>query len=138
MKSNWLHHFHTGGLMKKGDIAIIVFLIMVALGGSVYLFLKGNQGGTKYVVITHDQKVVQRIKITDDYSSSYTFKEGDDYNIVKIEKGKVWIEEANCNNQVCVFENPIDKVGQAIVCLPHKLIVEIQGDEERNIDIISE
>ena len=36
---------------------------------------------------------------------------------------------ANCNDALCVKQGNISKVGQTIICLPHKLIIEIKGDE---------
>lgn len=124
--------------MKKGDFAIIIVLVIAAITGSIYMFIRGNQSGSKYIVITHDQEVIERFKFTNDYKTTYRFEHDGEYNVIYVEDGKVWIEEANCNNQVCVYEQPIKLVGQAIVCLPHKLIVEIQGADESTIDIISE
>lgn len=53
---------------------------------------------------------------------------GDNRNIIVIEKGKVSVIDANCPDKICVEHKEIDSVGETIICLPHKLIVEIVGD----------
>lgn len=49
-------------------------------------------------------------------------------NIIMIENGKVSVIDANCPDKICVEHKEIDSVGETIICLPHKLIVEIAGD----------
>lgn len=46
----------------------------------------------------------------------------------------------HCNDQVCVRSGAIDSPGETIVCLPHKVIVEIttkDNTHDQEIDIIS-
>lgn len=50
------------------------------------------------------------------------------YNVVCIKNGTVFIEEADCKNQLCVRHGAIQYAGQSIICLPHSLVVEITGD----------
>ena len=47
-------------------------------------------------------------------------------NILVIKDGKAFIESADCKNQICVNHKPISKTGETIVCLPHKVLVEIK------------
>ena len=37
--------------------------------------------------------------------------------------------EANCGDHTCVRMGRISRAGEAIVCLPHRLVVEIVGGE---------
>lgn len=124
--------------MKKGDILIIVLLILAALGGAGYVLINDMNQTNRYVVISHDQEELYRIKINDQYEDVITYEEGDELNEIHIRDGKVWIEYATCDNQVCVKSASIERVGQSIVCLPHKLIVEIKGQGNNSVDIISE
>lgn len=124
--------------MKKGDIIIIVLLALVVVVGSVYTFMQGASSLSRTVVITRDQEVLYEIKINKAYERIINVEHEGHYNIVHIKDGEVWIDSANCYNQVCVFERPISKPGQAIVCLPHKLVIEIKGEKNQGVDIISE
>lgn len=124
--------------MKKGDIVIIVLMVLLIIAGGTYTLVQGIGSLNKTVIITQNQEVLYKIKMNDQYEKVLKIEDGDHYNEVHIKDGKVWIELSNCNNQVCVYEKPIDKVGQVIVCLPHKLIIEIKGNQESEVDIISE
>ncbi|HCW04795.1 MAG TPA: NusG domain II-containing protein [Clostridium sp.] len=59
------------------------------------------------------------------------------YNLIKVVDGKVHIEDANCPDKLCVKSGSISRPGKPLVCLPHKLSVEIQGikDEIDEIDV---
>ncbi|MDZ7548506.1 NusG domain II-containing protein, partial [Clostridium perfringens] len=58
-------------------------------------------------------------------------KEG--LNIIKIKDDKIGIIEADCADKVCMNPEYIDKAGQSLVCLPHKVMIEIKGKSEDDI-----
>ena len=47
---------------------------------------------------------------------------------VKIEDGKVWAEESDCRDQVCVGMKKISRAHQQIICLPNKVTITITGE----------
>ncbi len=49
------------------------------------------------------------------------------YNLVSVRDGAVSVEAADCRDQICVRHKPISKAGESVICLPHRLIVEITG-----------
>ncbi len=51
-------------------------------------------------------------------------------NVIAIKDGFVYMEEADCKNQICVNTGKISAPGQNIVCLPNRIIVTITGKEE--------
>lgn len=53
--------------------------------------------------------------------------EGNSYNLLAISSSDVFMEAANCPDQICVHHIPIYGNGESIICLPHKLVVEITG-----------
>lgn len=42
-----------------------------------------------------------------------------------IDDGAAYMESADCPNQICVHHNPVSHKGETIVCLPNRIIVEI-------------
>ena len=50
------------------------------------------------------------------------------YNLISVADGTVTMEEADCKDQICVHHKPISSAGESIICLPHRLVVEITGD----------
>ena len=39
------------------------------------------------------------------------------------------MEAADCRDQICVRHRAVSAVGESIICLPHKLVVEITTGE---------
>lgn len=59
-----------------------------------------------------------------------TFKVDDGvrgYNIIEIEHGKIRMSEANCPDHICTSQGWISDGITPIVCLPHRLVIEITG-----------
>ncbi len=50
-------------------------------------------------------------------------------NVIEVQAGKVRVSEADCPNQDCVDQGWISNAGQQIVCLPHKLVVNITDED---------
>ena len=57
------------------------------------------------------------------------------HNRIVINDGKVYMEEADCPDKYCVSQGKISKTGEIIVCLPHKLSVEIKNQSEATDEI---
>jgi len=121
--------------MKRGDYKIIIIIFALVLGAYGYVFYKGMSTDDKILTITQDQEVLYEFKIDDSYRNVIKIENDAQYNNIYIQDGEVWIEEANCLNQVCVKHSHVSKIGEMIVCIPHKLILEIKGDKNA-LDII--
>ena len=50
-------------------------------------------------------------------------------NVIEVQSDKVRVSEADCPNQDCVDQGWISNAGQQIVCLPHKLVVNITNKD---------
>ena len=51
--------------------------------------------------------------------------EGEFHNVIRIEDGQAYMEEADCPDGYCMEQGGISGQKQTIVCLPHKLVVEV-------------
>ncbi len=58
-------------------------------------------------------------------------------NIILIKDGSVRMKSATCPDKLCVNQGQIHNKGEAIICLPNKVVVEISGKRE-DIDALSE
>ncbi len=108
-------------LIKKSDIILIAVIVLVALLALGYVMLTKKTGVT--VEISVDGDVVASFDISKDKEYQVTTDEG--INLVIIKDGVVDVVEADCPDKVCVNHVPIDSAGETIICLPHKLVVEI-------------
>lgn len=119
--------------MKKGDkIIFIVILVVITLGFSgTFIYKNYMKSSDKIAVIKQDGNVLKRINLTKlTNSTEMTIKTKDGhFNKIVIEKDKIRILDADCPDKVCVKTGTISQPGDSIVCLPHKLIVTIEGNK---------
>ncbi|MCH4890557.1 NusG domain II-containing protein [Acidaminobacter sp. JC074] len=120
--------------MKRGDIKVIIIILIGVVLSYGYAFFMGLSNDDKIVRITRDQTVLHEFKIDESYMNTLVLEENDHFNIVEISGGEVWMKEANCPNQVCVRHQPISIPGESIICIPHKLVIEIIG--QKTIDVM--
>ena len=118
--------------MKKGDyIVIVVLALVILLSFFVFLPKKGEFKSTT-AVIKVDGELYKEIKLTDNYNNFIEINSKFGYNKIDILGKKVKITEADCEDKLCHNMGEIEKPGQSLVCLPHRLIVYIEGDTEYN------
>ena len=60
--------------------------------------------------------------------------DGGHYKII-IKDGKVWTEESNCRDKVCMAMGKISRVNRQIICLPRGVIITILGESTTDIII---
>ena len=110
---------------NDGILAAVILIIAVAVLLLMNLTkVKGNS-----VVVKIDGVETQRYSLEENIEFEIRTGENDeDYNIVVIEDGKVSVAEANCPDGICEDYRPISYVGRTIICLPHKVVIEIVGD----------
>lgn len=118
--------------MKKNDI--ILLLVFLVLGGVGILFLgalKKNDGTT--VLITVDGKTYGSYSLLEDQSIEVATGYG--RNLVIIENKTVYVAEADCPDGYCVRHAAVGRTAEPIVCLPHKMVVEIVRKPQENGDM---
>lgn len=105
-------------VLKKGDI-VIIGAVAAAFVLSIVLLISFSKQGSR-VVVKQDNEII--------YNKSININETVDTgtNTVIIKDGIVYMSDAACKNQVCVNTGKISKKGESIVCLPNKVIVEIE------------
>lgn len=57
-----------------------------------------------------------------------------DYNVILYQNGEVRMIESSCPDQICVHHSTVSATGENIICLPHKIVIEIVSDEEHELD----
>ena len=76
-------------------------------------------------------------KASDAYiSSGSVFHVAINQAALLVEDGKVWVEAATCKGQDCVRMGVIEREGQGIACLPHRLVISIKGADQSGPDVI--
>lgn len=111
--------------MKKTDLLLVVLALVAAAGIWLFYSAGAEKGLTAVVTVDGEERAELSLNETD----SVTIETEWGYNIVHTENGQVFVTEADCRDQICVNHKKIEKTGETIVCLPHKMVVEIIGGE---------
>lgn len=112
---------------KKTIIWIAVFAVVLLVCAASYFFLSGMETGT-VAVITVDGEVYERIdlsKVKESYDIEIDTQYG--HNTVHVVPGGICVSDADCPDGICVRQGMMTNGGIPIVCLPHRLIISIEG-----------
>ncbi|MCI5622445.1 NusG domain II-containing protein [Anaerostipes sp.] len=120
--------------MKKKDVILISVILGIALIS--FGIMKFTQKSGKEVVVTVNGSEVFRGELAKSQTFEIPVKDGE--NVLEIKDGKVIMKEADCPDQICRKHKAIDKSGETIVCLPHKVVIEVEADtREQELDGIT-
>lgn len=119
---------------KRNDFFLIFIFLVIACSFLILQYLCARDGAK--VVVMQDGEVLCEFMLTDVYKGEGAFriesKAG--YNLLEINAGHASVIEADCPDGLCVKQKAISKHGESIICLPHKLVITIEGEEENEID----
>lgn len=132
-------------MIRKGDILIVLLLMIgsfLPLGIFSYKQAQANNENLQAIVQVDGETLKVFDLVDDGETESFLYQDEHGHENLIVRTGtSIQIQEANCGDQVCVRMNAIDASGETILCLPHRLLVEVVSDEPMNqsdgIDIIS-
>lgn len=118
--------------LKKGDI-IVIILIICSIAGIFFFSNRKIASNSKYIRVTVDGKEVQKIHV-DGKLKGKTIKIDTEhgYNLLELTEQGIKITESDCHDKICIHMGEISEVNDMIVCLPHKLVIEVKSDNENN------
>ena len=121
--------------MKKNDSFLIggLLLISLVLGIGLSLYKKNATEEAPAAVVTIDGIEYGTYPLDEDRVERIDIGDGE-YNILEIKDGEAFMSEASCPDQICVLHSHIRYTGESIVCLPHKVLVEIINGEVNDLD----
>lgn len=119
-----------GKMDKKRKRDLLLAAALLALAGVLYLLLRPGAAGA-WAVVTAEGREIARYPLRED--RTVTIGETD-YNVLTISNGTAAVTEANCGDHTCIRTGKISREGETIVCLPHRVVVRIEGGAERPFD----
>ena len=124
MKTNRFWVFALGAVLLVSVIAAVA--VRLAPAGEALTFSNG-------VLVMYDDLATTRM------SYSYTVAadaDGTFYNVISVERGRIRVSEANCPDKACVRQGWLSGGVMPIVCLPHRLVIRLEGSWEAGFDAI--
>lgn len=112
--------------MRLNVIAVLA-ITAVALAAAVTANALGNAVDARTVIIQDADGNTFKMPLSQDDVLTVASSAGT--NVIEVQASKVRVSEADCPNQDCVEQGWISNAGQQIVCLPHKLVVNITDED---------
>ncbi len=116
--------------MKRADWILIVVILAVTAG--IFCWRWANRQEGTQAVVTIDGRETARYDLSEDREEMIETEYG--RNHLVISEGAAEVTEADCPDKVCMREGRIRWSGQTIVCLPHRLVISVEGKGEPEID----
>lgn len=117
----------------KGDVVVISFVVMLAVLIGVLFLVKTGMDKGNTVEVYREGKKIQEFSLYEDreilIENNYT-------NKLQIKNGKAAIVESDCPGTDCVHSGWIGETGRSLVCLPNRVEIRIQGENESEVDFI--
>lgn len=127
--SEYLKEFIQKSLLKPWDIIIILLLVMLSfLPVLIFSYQQVDVTPNKEAVLRVDGTEIKTFPLVTE-TKAYTYLYEDDHgdkNVIEIDGERIRIKEADCDDQICVRRGWATNNGETIVCLPHKLVIEVR------------
>lgn len=123
--------------MKKirNDMILLTGILLASL--MIWLVpLLLNKDAPAIVRILQDGQEIGIYSVLEDQTISIPYEE-EGYNLLLISGGQVSVSDADCPDGLCVRQRAIARNGESIICLPHKLVIQIESKEESDLDAVT-
>ncbi len=121
--------------MKRNDWMIAGAALFIAL---IWLFAIqfGKEDGSQVEVYVDGERTAV-YSLTEDREVLIMGADGGT-NLLVIENGAAFIEEASCPDRLCVYQQAVSKTDETIVCLPNKVLLQVFGGEASVYDGVTD
>ncbi|GFI15433.1 MAG: NusG domain II-containing protein [Lachnospiraceae bacterium] len=116
----------------KKDIILLLGIILAAFLLWLIPYLL-NKDASAMVTVYQNGHEIGKYPLGKEQTLSIPYGE-DGYNLLFISGGEASISDADCPDGLCVRQRAVDRNGESIICLPHKLVIQITAGKERELD----
>jgi len=118
------------GISSKTWLCILGAVMALCAAAAAVVFLRAPKGSV--AVVSLDGEEIHRVDlsaVTEGYELPVTGS-SDITDVVEVAPGKIRVRQADCPDQVCVRQGWIETGIAPIVCLPNKLVIQIEDAGE--------
>lgn len=116
--------------MKKADFIIIAATAAVVFVLFIFLYGVNNSSGA-YVQIEIDGEITEVLPLDADAVRVIQTDNGGENTLV-IKDGTAEVTEANCPDGICENHRAIRRNGETIICLPHKVVIAVVNEADKD------
>ena len=112
---------------KRGDFVIFAIIVAVVITTAIGFYRAPLSAGTVKIYV--DSSEYATYAISDGNEKTVTIQTEFGYNQLKMQSGAVQITESDCIGHDCVRMGTVSHAGDVLICLPHKLLVVLEGGD---------
>lgn len=121
--------------MRSTKFWLILTGTVLALSLAASLLLLAGGNGAATALVYQDGVCVRSIDLSQvEEPYSFTVEWEDGYNIIEVERGRIRVSEADCPDRICVRRGWMWDSAAPIACLPHRLVIQLEGGGDSGID----
>ena len=111
--------------MKRKSLFWAVLLAAIALAAGSFYLWGGGPGGTAEIYVDGElYDTLDLCAVVIPYEITVETEYG--YNTIRVSHGAIAVAEADCKGQDCVRQGTITDGLIPIVCLPHRMVIQIE------------
>lgn len=115
----------------RNDLLLVLALLLAA---GVCRLIFYPAGGGAWAVVEENGRETARYSLSEDRTVRLETREG--FNVLTISAGRAAVTEADCGDHTCVSTGWIHRQGESIICLPHRLVVHVEGGGAPAVDAV--
>ena len=108
---------------RRNDLLLLGGILLFSVIFGILRFSLMSDGEKVNVIKNGEVTAVYSLK--EDLSVTINGENGW-VNELVIKDKKAYVSKANCPDKICAKHRPVKKSGETIVCLPHRLVIEIE------------
>ncbi len=117
-------------IINKRDAVIVGVISAFAIAGIILPHFFQKSGSA---VICCDNRQIAVVSLEKDNVYSFPEAEG---MLFSVSDGAISVTQSSCGDHTCVRTGKISRKGQVIVCVPNKVTVTIESNEQNDLDVV--
>lgn len=121
-------------IKKRNDILLIGVLLFCAICLLLCQNIFGKKGAN--VLVMQDGVLLYKFSLEEELcgENAICIESNEGFNVLEIQNGEASIVRADCPDGLCMKQKSISKQGESLICLPHRLVITVEGAEQSEID----
>lgn len=125
-------HKHDTRIFSRFDIILFIILVLIGAAVTVWIYFPRNSTAT-HLEIRQNGSIIMTLPLDTDTEQTITGINGNT-NTFQIKDQTAMMLQADCGDHTCISTGRISRTGESIVCLPHRLVLQItsSGNSEED------
>ena len=115
-----------------------IFILGFILLASLIITVMLRRGPASDALVYLDGELIESLDLSSvTVPYSFTIESEAGINVIAVEKGRIRVSDADCPDGSCIRQGWISGGATPIVCLPHKLVIELENSAPPEVDAVA-